>query len=344
MRQDIDVTLFKGGGPVSETEKKPFFIRRDSKLLEVFAVHKLFGRTAMHSECLLYGLAMLPHLRNSAYDVVHTIDPPLTRFLFNMRQSLGLRFRLLYTEGCAMPPSDYPPADHTHHVTKVTFDDAIAYGRSASAMTLVPCGFDPGRFAVNLDRFALRRMHGIDQDVFVILSIAALNRGHKRIDYLIDEVGAIEGKVLLLLDGSRDHPDHVGLIAYAKQRLGDRCRISHVASDKVGEFYHMADVMAHAALFESFGLALAEASACGLPVVVHDAPHFRWLFPNSACWTDMSRPGALAAKLTALMADRSRLQSLVCSESTLRRFSWPHLRTHYAALYRGVANSPAVPA
>ena len=337
IRQDFDVTLFKGGGPTGPEERIPPFIRRDSAFFRLMPVHALFGRTAMHSECFLYGLSMLPHLRAGAFDVVHTIDPPLTRFLFRLRDALGLRFRLLFTEGCAMPPSDYPPADHIHHVTKATIDAAIAFGHAAEGMTLAPCGFHPERFAVDRDRAALRRAHGVDDDTFVILSVAALNRRHKRIDYLIDEAAALEGKVLLWIDGSRDHPDHKDLIAYARRRLGDRCRITHVPSDQVGELYGLADVMAHAALFEAFGLALVEAASRGLPVIVHDADHFRWLLPDPEGRIDMARPGALAAKLRTLMAEPRRLEALRRSQPAVDRFSWPALRPLYAALYRNVA-------
>jgi glycosyltransferase involved in cell wall biosynthesis len=284
---------------------------------------------------MTFALAMLPHLRNGAYDLVHTIDPPLTRVLHALRRKLGLRFRLLYTEACAMPPEDYPPADHTQQIAPSSFEAAVAHGHPAEGMSLLPCGFHPERFAAGPDRAALRRAHGVDPDAFVILSVAAINRNHKRIDHLIDEVARLEGRPLLWLDGSLDHGDP-DLIGYARRRLGDRCRITQVASDRVGELYRLADVMPHTATFEAFGLAMVEAAAAGLPVLVHDAPHFRWLLPRPECWVDMARPGALAERLAALMAGPIRLAALSDPAST-RRFAWDALRPRYRDLYQRVA-------
>jgi glycosyltransferase involved in cell wall biosynthesis len=336
LKDDIDLTLFKGGGPQREKEIIPPFLDRNGRLLRLLPVHKLFGRTAFHMECLSFALGMLPHLRNGAFDVVHTIDPPLARLLYRLRRRLGLEFRLLLTEGAGMAPSDYPPADFTQHVCEVTLENAIAYGYDPDLMNLVPCGFYPERFETTEDRRTLRNRYGIDDATFVILSVAALNRNHKRTDYLIDEVARLDGKVLLMLDGSVDHGDPE-LIDYARARLGDRCRISHVPSDKVRDLYAMADVMVHAALSESFGLAIVEAASTGLPVIIHDAPHFRWLVPNPACWLDMRMPGVLTARLSGLMSDAVQLGRLRAAEPVRRMFAWPMLKPRYLDLYHGVA-------
>ena len=333
---DLDLTLFKGGGAPAENEKVLRFIPRGGRIVRLLPVHRLFGRSPLHTECLTFALALLPHLRNGAFDVVHTIDPPLTRVLFWLRACLGLNFRLLYTEGCAMPPGDYPPADHMQQVAKVTFDEAVAFGHPPEAMTLLPCGFDPARLAVTRDRNALRRAHGIADGTRVILSVAAINRGHKRTDHLIDEVARLDGDILLLLDGSLDHGDP-DLLDYARARLGDRCRITHVPSDKVGELYHLADVMAHAATFEAFGLAIVEAASCGLPVLVHDAPHFSWLLDSKACQVDMTRPGALAARLRTLLDHPEQLDALRRADVVRGNYAWESLRERYVALYRDVA-------
>ena len=332
VRGDTDTTLFKGGGEEKPDERVLTFIRRGGTLVKLLPVHRLVGRTPLHTECLTFALALLPHLRNGAFDIVHTIDPPLTRVLYHLRARLGLRFRLLYTEGCAMPPGDYPPADHTQQVAKVTYDEAVAWGHRPEDMTLLPCGFDPSRLDVSLDRAALRARHGIAPDTKVILSIAALNRGHKRTDHLVDEVAQLEGDVLLWMDGSLDHGDP-DLVDYARNRLGPRVRITHVPSYQVGELYHLADVMPHAATNESFGLALVEAASCDLPVLAHDSPHFAWLLGNPASLVDMRAKGALATRLRSVLADTDQLAALRCRDHVLANFAWPALRQRYLDLY-----------
>ena len=339
MASELDVTLFKGGGPTNDREKVPTFLPRNGRIVKLLPIHKLVGRTAMHVECMTFALSLLPYLRDGRFDVVHCIDPPLARVLYKLRRLFGMKFRLLYTHGCSMPPSHYPPADHIQEVSKVPYDDAVKAGFPARSITLLPCGIHPEHFAVRKSRDELRREHGISPDTFVILSIAALNRSHKRTHYLVDEAARMQGNFLLWLDGSIDQgePD---LIEYAKSRLGERCRITHVPSLEVGELHRMADVMAHAALFEAFGLSVLEAVASGLPVLTHDSAHFRWLLPNPNAWVDMSSPGALAERLSHLMTHREGLREVRCGEDVWRRFTWDYLRQDYRHLYERVSALP----
>ena len=339
MEGELDITLFKGGGPVSAREKVPAFLPRNGRFLEMFPIHALVGRTPIHVECMTFALALLPHLRDGRFDVVHCIDPPLVRILYKLRRLLGMQFRLLYTHGCTMPPAGYPPADHLQQVSKATYDEARQAGIPAGAMTLIPVGIHPERFQVATSKEELRREYGVPADTFVILSVAALNRNQKRTHYLIDEVARLQGNFLLWLDGSFDQGEPE-LVEYAKSRLGDRCRVSHVPTADVGELYRMADIMAHTSLFEAFGLSLVEAASTGLPVLSHDAPHFRWLLPNPHAWLDMTLPGALAERLSFLMAHAEMLPGLVCRED-VRRFEWGLIRQDYTAMYQRVAALPA---
>lgn len=339
IEHDVDVTLFKGGGPESAREIVPAFLPRNGRFVNAVPVHRLLGRSPIHVECLTYALALLPHLRRGDFDLVHCIDPPLVRMLYKLRRWFGLRFRLLYTHGCTMQPADYPPADHLQHVADGPYHECLDAGFAPSSMTLLPCGFHPQRFEVEASQAELRQRFGIADDCFVILSVAALNRGHKRVHHLIDEAAQLPGNILLWLDSSMDQgePD---LIAHAHTRLGERCRITHVPSAQVGELYKAADVLVHAAVFEAFGLAIVEAASTGLPVLVHDAPHFRWLLPERACWVDMAQPSALAARLAQLREDPAQRAALRCPQAVRQRFSWHDLRADYLALYERSAALP----
>jgi len=336
VKDDLDITLFKGGGPASDREKVLMFAYRNGPLPRLFPVHRLFRRTPHHTECMTFALALLRHIAAGGYDIVHTIDPPLTRVLYKLRGLLGMKFRLLYTEGCTINPKDSPPSDHIHHVSKVPYDGAIAYGIPPEKMTLLPCGIDSSKFRVGRSRAELRREYGVAEDKFVILCVAAISRDHKRVDHLVREAAGLEGDFLVWLDGSLDHGDP-GILDEARELLGDRCRITHVESGKVGELYAMADVMAHPSFFESFGLSIVEAASTGLPVFTHDAPHFRWLMPSTGSHVDMSRQGVLASRLSDVMRDRTLLEPLRCPEEVIRRYDWKNLKESYLGLYGRMA-------
>jgi glycosyltransferase involved in cell wall biosynthesis len=341
----IDITLYKGGGRSTGREKRIRCMSRVGWLHRILPLHRLMGRTPYHTECLTFVLQLYPRIRMGGYDVVHCIDPPVARLMFWMRRAFGGKFRLLYTEGCAMPPADYPPADYVHHVAMQAYMDANAHGYAADDMTMIPCGIASERFVTSKSREELRREHCVPLDMFVILSVAAINRTQKRIDYLIDEVAQLDGDGhLLWLDGSFDHGDPT-LLDYGRDVLGARMRFTHVPSDRVGELYRLADLMVLASVNESFSLSVAEAMIAGTRVLAHDSPHFRWLVKDESMLVDMREPGALAARLAVLRdqhhaAAHAPDQMAVNAGRARARFDWRAVAPQYMDLYKKVKTLP----
>lgn len=335
VRDDVDITLFTGGGPSSPGVRVVPNASREGRLNRVLPVHRLFGRPPYWSECWSFALAAFPALLRGGYDVVHYIDLPAGRPLAALRRIFRARFRLLYTQGVVVDPRFYPPADHIHQVSDELLRGAIGAGIPAERMTLVPCGIHAGRFAAGPSRAELRERHGIPPDRFVVVSVGALNRRQKRIDHLIAEAERIERPFLLWLDG---HPEEPELADLARARLGDAVRVTKVPSAEVSDLYRLADAFVLASVEESFGIVIVEAMAAGLPVVVHDAPHFSWLVGDSGVLADMTAPGALAAAVDRLRRNPPSAASVGAAGASAahRRFDWSALRPAYLDLYRRV--------
>lgn len=343
----MDLTLFRSAGDPLPGQRVPGVrgaLRALTALVRLAPLGRLGGHSEYHRDCIAFALALWPALWRGHFDVVHVIDPPLAQVLGRLRRAGVLPGRLLFTEGTVMPPSRYPAADHIHLVARTAHDAARAAGVQAERLSLLPCGLHPGRFAVAAERHELRAALGLREGCFVVLGVAALKSHHKRVPHLVDEVArlAATGRdVLLWLDG---HPEEPAVAERARAVLGERCRITHVPPSRVGELYHAADVLAHAAIEESFGLGIAEAMCCALPVRVHASPHFRWLTGDAGCGVDMTLPGALAASLAALAdtpPDRRRAHAAALAERARARFDWRHLAADYEALYRRVAAAPS---
>lgn len=337
LNRDLDLTLYKGGGTRKKNEKVLKFIKRNSWFAKHIPLHKLIRRTPIHIECLTFALVLLYYIRKDKIEILHCVDPPLARLLYKFRAFFKLDFKLLYTEGAGQPAPNYPPADHIHQVARLTYDEAREFGIPPHFLTLIPGGIYEDRFESTLTKEQLRSKYGVDQDTMVILSVAAINRGHKRIDYLINEFANLEGNILLWMDGSMDQgePD---LCLIAKQTLGDRCRITKVPSEDVGELYRLADLFVHTAVKESFGLAIVEAATTGTPLLVHDGPHFNWLIDNPACWSDMSQQGLLAQRLQEIISEPKILEKMGCKVSSRKRYLWKNLKSEYLDLYQHMAN------
>lgn len=336
LRDEMDITLFKGGGEVGPRERIPTLLGPASRVARALPLGKELERPGYKRDCLAFGLCLLPELLRGRYDVVHCIDPPLARVLCSLKRLFRFRARLLFTEACAMPPRFYPQVGHLHHVAKYWYDGALEHGVPASDMTLIPCGVRTERFAARLDRRELRRKFEVPERTFVILAVSNLDRPHKRVHHIIEEAAALEGDVLVWLDG---HPADPTLVDLAHERLGSRCRITHVSSDEVKLLYGLADVFVHASLFEAFGLVLVEAASSGLTVLAHDDVHFEWILGDREYLVDMETTGRLTARLRECMARRDSLDERAGARAAevRRRFDWDSIRSDYEMLYRRVA-------
>ena len=336
LREHLDVTLFKSGGRRDAGEVVPRLLRPATAIARAMPFGDHAGGPTYKADCLAFGLSMVPELLRDRFDVIHCVDPPLADVLQHLQRVCRFRARLLFTEGCRVPPRYYPRVAHVHHVGQFALQQAVGAGIPESHMTLIPIGLHTRHFLDCVGREALRRKHGISDSTFVIVAVSNVERTFKRVDYIIEEVSRLEGDVLLWIDGFPRDPT---LPELARQRLGPRCRMTYVPSGDVPELYHVADVMVHASLDEAFGIAVAEALCAGVPVLAHDSPHFKWLIQDQDCLIDMSTPGSLAARLGELPAQRDDLarRAQARAAAARRRFEWRSLALGYVEMYRKVA-------
>lgn len=337
LREELDITLYKSGGTSSAQQKVPPLLRATTAIARALPLGRLGTEYKEYKhDCLAFGLSLLPELLRNGFHVLHCIDYPLAVVLQHLQRVCRFRTRLLFTNGCCMPPQYYPRVAHVHHVAQPLFQEALAKGVPPSRITLVPCGLDTEKFAATASQQELRQKHGISDSTFVILAVTAVKRLHKRVDHIIEEVSRLEGDVLLWIDGNPEDPTIPEL---ARQRLGSRCRMTHVPSSEVSELYYLADVMVHAALEESFGLAVVEALSTGLLVLTHDSAHFQWLVQDQDCLVDMRTPGKLTARLRQLLkrTGEHSCRAQARAASVRQRFDWRSLTPAYIEMYRKVA-------
>ena len=332
IRRDVDATLFKGGGEPAPGECVVPHMRRTGLVARMAGNRLRHARTRL--EFATFAVALWPHLRRGRFDVVHAIDPALAPKLARLRKLVRPKYGFVFTDGGPYPFDATPYADVVQYVTPQQQQEALARGAIAAKGSVLPVGVDASPAAGAGDRATLRSRYGVGSGTFVILSVTSLNRHHKRVDHLIEEVAKLPGDVLLWIDAST-HPDgDASLLELARERLGARFRHTHVASDRVAELYRLADVMVSASLHETFGMALVEAMCAGLPVVAHDAPHFRWLLDGHGHLVDMATPGVLGERLARLRGHPEELAEPGGSESARRRFGWDSLKAGYLDLYR----------
>jgi len=328
---DIDVHLFKGAGASGPRETVVPHLRRTGLMSRLVGQRLAYRRYQL--EHASFAAMLMPALRRGGFDVVHVIDPPLARHLQTVRRLAGLHFRLLYTHGGPAVVDPGAGVDHVHCLTQPAQDQMRGLGVPEERLTVVPVGVHFDRFRAAATRAALREQWRIPAGRAVVLCVGAVNRHHKRIDHLIREMAAVGGDALLWLDGSL-HPDgDVTLLDLGRSLLGDRFCYTEVESRRVGELYALADLLVSAAVDESFGMAIVEAMSTGLPVLVHDSPHFQALLGAGAHRVDMVTPGALAQTLSALLRALPVQRPLSDPQAAVAHFGWSALRADYIQLY-----------
>ena len=135
------------------------------------------------------------------------------------------------------------------------------------------------------------------------------------------------------------------ILTEARRKLAGRLTHLSVPPEQMNDVYGLADLLVVPSLVEGFGLVVIEGLLAGVPVLLHDAPHFRWLVgPNWDLFTDMSDTVGLAEAIrtTGAQAEALRQRALALRPEVVRRFSWRCLKEAYVSMYAKAATSPRV--
>ena len=169
------------------------------------------------------------------------------------------------------------------------------------------------------------------------MSVGAVNKWHKRMDYVVREVAALpEPRPYLVLLGQQDEetPD---VRALAEDLLGtDNYQIRTVPYRDVAKYYQAADVFVLASLAEGFGRVFLEALSWGLPCLAHDCDIARYVLGASGLRADFEQPGSLMGLLREALSEGDA-PSAWRRRDAFQRFIWQQLGPEYVAMIQKCA-------
>jgi len=178
-------------------------------------------------------------------------------------------------------------------------------------LTVIPSVVDLDRFRPGIDASGLRADLGVEGKR--VLAFTGRLVPHKGVDVILGAVAQLPKDVVLVVIGAG--PRLPSLMSQAR-RLGisERVRFCpNVSDDELPRYLALADVFVFPSQnrLEGFGLAVAEAMACGLPVVTADMPGVREVI-------EPGQQGLLAEPLLAGdLAEKTR--QLLDDPATARR-------------------------
>ncbi len=273
--------------------------------------------------------------RSLPADVIHIHYPPPMTAYFAARGLRGRKVPVCLTYHCDL----YLPGGIGRLVTAVyerlflpptlrRMDRFIvhtqSYGRTSAALRgrpleVIPSSVDLERFRPTPGGVDVREMLGLKDRR--VLAFTGRLVPHKGIDGLLRALLELPPDVVLLVVGRGPTlPD----LTAAARRLGveDRVRFCPNVSDAdLPKFLHAADLFVFPSQnrLEGFGLAVAEAMAAGLPVVIADMPGVREVIEPGVegVLVEPLIPSDIAAKIRELLDDPARRARM--GEAALRR-------------------------
>ncbi|MET7326634.1 glycosyltransferase [Nonomuraea sp. NPDC005650] len=182
-------------------------------------------------------------------------------------------------------------------VSPTVADRLSRWGVPRSRIVVVPNGVDGAAFGFDAAlRRRTRERLGLPDGAFVIGGVGRLEPS-KRFDELIRALPPFEHVVLLLV-GSGSCESRLRELARATG--AERRVIFAGESPEVGALMSAMDVLAAPSVEETFGVAVVEALASGLPVLYDTCPAVEDLPPGSAPGARRVAPHRLAAELAEL--------------------------------------------
>lgn len=345
----IKVTLYKGSGPnhrpfekalASIKEGSPLS-RRLARFLPKSLWHIGWGFPEQIEETT-FALSIIIKSFKEKFDLIHTQDAHVAQALQFARRLGLIRSTVILGHGTEEPFEFLKKFDYVQHLAPHHLQEALEH-----------CGRHPGWFAipnfVDCERFKpaknlqLRQDLNIPQNAFVVLSVAAIKRAHKRIDYLMREVAAListgSQNVYLVVAGGQT-PQTEEMMALGKNLLRDHIRfLVNQSHDQMPGIYNLADIFVLCSLKEMMPIALLEALASGLPCLGNTYPVIQWMIADGGESITMSKDGELTETIKRYLDYDYRLQkSDLAKKRATSKFAKEVVINQIVEMYKKVLN------
>jgi glycosyltransferase involved in cell wall biosynthesis len=335
----LEVILFKGAG---ESQNQEFVLPNLPRGLSLTKkLGNLFKQDPYFIEQFTFCLSLLPHIYQKRPHVIFFSDFNLGTMLWHLRRLTGLPYKLLFSNGAPNGPP-FSRMDYVQHLTPTHYQMALNAGESPSKHFFIPYGIrmsDRLELLSQEERNSLCRRLDLPSDRPILISVAAINKTHKRMDYLIREVAQIpEPRPFLLMLGHQN-AESVDIINMGNQLLGqENFRVKTVPLEEVSQYYQVADLFVLASLSEGLPRVLLEAMSYGLPCLAHDYEITQFVLKDEGYLANFELSGSLTNLITQVLSEQYDDSKYRRYQSVYQRFSWNQLRLDYVEMINRCAD------
>jgi 1,2-diacylglycerol 3-alpha-glucosyltransferase len=336
----LDSFLFKGKGENKGKEICLWNLPRKSRAANWLG--KMVGRGGYFVEQLTFFMNLSPHILFRKPDVIYVSDVVLGNLIRLLKKCVHGKYSVLFNNNGPVLSQLLQRWDHIQQVSPQYLKEALEAGVPPDMQTLIPSAVwisETLKTCRGAERESLRGDLGLPQNGRIILSVGAINRSRKRMDYVIREVASLQKpRPFLLLLGQRES-DTQDIIALGNRLLTKECFcIRTVAKDEVANYYKSADLFALASIDEGFGLVYLEALSYGLPCLAHDYETSRFVLGEMGYYGNLSQAGGLTNLISNLSEkDFDSEVAFARHAYAYNRFSWDKLKPKYLELFHRCA-------
>lgn len=324
----FETILLKGRGEDIDNEKSLWCIKRTSNLGKL--VGKLLGKDSYWLEQFTFSLSILLYAIKNKPDVIVYWDFHLGTFLWHFRRFLKFKYKLLFSNGAPNGPP-FIRMNHVQQHLPTHFNVGIDGGTPIKKQTLLTAGIKIS-IAENKklleEKILFRQKLLLPLDKKIIITVGTINKNHKRIDYVIDELSQMPDDFFLVVLGQISN-DTNEIIAEAENKIKGRFIIKNVPKEAVNNFYIASDFFVLASFSEGLPRVLPEALSFGLPCFVHDYAVTRETLLQYGHYIDAAKRGALAKAIIDFDSTVHKLPSAEIIQYAYNTYSWDILANSY---------------
>lgn len=275
-----------------------------------------------------------------SFDILHVQDPQIAWVMHAAHRMRISRPKVLWANGTGEAPDALRRLSWFHHLSPEAADLWASSGQAKGHSFTVPNFVDTTVFTPG-DKNAARRQFGLPDDRMIVLCCAAIRRPHKRIDHLLEQFASANRhcgqQMLLVVSGGRE-AETDELIQQGKSLLGNDVRfLVDLPRAAMPMLHQAADLFVLPSLFETFGIVLLEAMACGTPVICHENRNFRYVTGPGAHRSDFSSPDGIESALRHMFHPQQRLMvARAAREHVLANFSVRAVLPQLLGMYSSV--------